>query len=119
MSELWGRPLIENRVGKLGSGHDSVVIGEAEYDLETLLARLDLAFEDSWPIDIQVVAEGHFCVRYYDGQDQRVVAHEFDASFTFVAETRAHVAEWIGDDAFYESFRSMQFRFPGLPGDKV
>ncbi len=119
MSDLRGRPLIESRFGKLGSGQDSVVIGDAEYDLETLLARMDLAFEDSWPIDIQVVSEGHFCVRYYDGQDQRVVAHEFDANFTFVAETRAHVAEWIGDDAFYESLQSMQFRFPGLHGDKV
>jgi len=119
MSELRGRPLIESRFGKLGSGRDSVVIGDAEYDLETLLARLDLAFEDSWPIDIQVVSEAHFCVRYYDGQDQRVVAHEFDANFVFVAETRAHVAEWIGDDAFYQSLQSMQFRFPGLPGDEV
>ena len=117
MSELRGRPLIESRFGKLGSGQDSVVIGDAEYDLDTLLARLDLAFEDSWPIDIQVVSEGHFCVRYYDGQDQRVVAHEFDANFAFVAETRAHVAEWIGEDAFYESLRSLQVRFPGLPGD--
>src|SRR5208283_2016739 len=80
MSDLRGRPLIESRFGKLGSGQDAVVIGDAEYDLETLLARLDLAFEDSWPIDIQVVSEGHFCVRYYDGQDQRVVAHEFDAN---------------------------------------
>ena len=107
MPELRGRPLIESRFGKLGTGQQSVVIGEAEYDLQTLLAHMDLAFEDSWPIDIQVFSENHFCVRYYDGQDQRIVAHEFDASFTFVAETRGHVAEWIGEDAFYESFRSM------------
>ena len=119
MSDLRGRPLIESRFGKLGSGQDSVVIGDAEYDLDTLLARLDLAFEDSWPIDAQVVAEGHFCVRYYDGQDQRVVAHEFDANFTFVGETRAHVAEWIGEEAFYESLRSLQVRFPFAPGGGV
>ncbi len=119
MSDLRGRPLIESRFGKLGSGQDSVVIGDAEYDLDTLLARLDLAFEDSWPIDIQVVSEGHFCVRYYDGQDQRVVAHEFDASFAFVAETRAHVAEWIGEDAYYQWSRGVPIRFPGAPGDDV
>ena len=55
---------------------------------------MDLAFEDSWPVDVQVVSEGHFCVRYYDGQDQRIVAHEFNASFAFIAETRGHIAEW-------------------------
>ncbi|MGD0468337.1 MAG: hypothetical protein ABSA54_08180 [Terriglobales bacterium] len=112
MSDLRGRPLIENRFGKLGSGHDSVVIGDEEYDLQTLLARMDLAFEDAWPIDVQVVSEGHFCVRYYDGQDQRIVAHEFDASFVFVAETRGHIAEWIGDEAYYEWFASMSRRPP-------
>jgi len=112
MSDLRGRPLIENRFGKLGSGQDFVVIGDEEYDLPTLLARMDLAFEDSWPIDVQVVSEGHFCVRYYDGQDQRIVAHEFDASFVFVAETRGHIAEWIGDEAYYEWFASMSRRPP-------
>src|SRR5208282_3854573 len=118
MSDLRGRPLIESRFGKLGSGRDSVVIGDAEYDLPTLLARLDLAFEDSWPIDITVVSEERFCVRYYDGQDQRIVAHEFDASFTFVAEFRAHVAEWIGDDAYYEWSQNMAGR-PPIPGGDV
>ena len=117
MSDLRGRSLIEHRFGKLGSGQNSVVIGDAEYDLPTLLARLDLAFEDSWPIDIQVVSEGHFCVRYYDGQDQRIVAHEFDASFAFIAETRAHIAEWIGEDAYYQWFQSAPLRRPMELGD--
>jgi len=118
MSDLRGRPLIENRFGKLGSGQDFVVIGDEEYDLPTLLARMDLAFEDSWPIDVQGVAEGHFCVRYYDGQDQRIVAHEFDASFAFIAETRGHIAEWIGEEAYYEWFRGMARR-PPIPGADV
>ena len=117
MTDLRGRALIESRFGKLGSGRDSVVIGDAEYDLPTLLVRLDLAFEDSWAIDVQMVSEGHFCVRYYDGQDQRVVAHEFDANFAFVAETRGHIAEWVGDDAYFRWFRSAPFRCPLVPGD--
>jgi hypothetical protein len=117
MSELHGRALIESRFGTLGSGKQSVVIGEAEYDIPTLLARMDLAFEDSWAIDVQALSENHFCLRYYDGQDQRIVAHEFDAAFTFIAETRGHIAEWIGEDAYYEWFRSAQFRCPLVPGD--
>ena len=118
MSDLHGRALIETRFGKLGSGQKSVVIGDAEYDIPTLLARMDLKFEDSWPIDVQALSEGCFCVRYYDGQDQRIVAHEFDASFVFIAETRGHIAEWIGDEAYYEWFQSMAGR-PPIPGADV
>ena len=119
MPDLRGRALIESRFGKLGSGQKSVIVGTAEYDLPTLLTRLDLGFEDSWPIDVQVVSENHFCIRYYDGQDQRVVAHEFDANFGFLNETRAHVAEWVGDDAYYQWFRSVPFGRPLVPGDDV
>jgi len=118
MSDLRGRALIESRFGKLGSAPKAVMIGDEEYDLETLLARMDLNFEDSWPIDVQASSENRFCVRYYDGQDQRIVAHEFDASFAFIAETRGHIAEWIGEDAYYEWFRSISGR-PPIPGSGV
>ena len=50
------------------------------------------------------VAENRYAVRYYDGQDQRVVAHEFDGDLKFVEETRAHVAEWIGEEAYFAFF---------------
>jgi hypothetical protein len=112
MSDLHGRALIETRFGKLGSGQKAVLIGDEEYDLSTLLARMDLEFEDSWPIDVQALSANCFCVRYYDGQDQRIVAHEFDASFAFIAETRGHIAEWIGDEAYYDWFQSMARRPP-------
>jgi hypothetical protein len=118
MSDLRGRALIESRFGKLGSGQQAVVIGDEEYDLPTLLAHMDLNFEDSWAIDIHALSENHFCVRYYDGQDQRIVAHEFDASFVFLAETRGHIAEWIGEDAYYDWFASMSRR-PPIPGADV
>lgn len=110
MPELRGRALIEDRFGKLSTGQRSVMIGDAEYDVETALARLDLAMEDSWPLDIQQVTEGRFCVRYYDGQDQRIVAQEFNASFELLAEHRAHIAEWIGEDAYYDMFKAMPGR---------
>ena len=56
-AELRGRALIESRFGPLGKGLDAVVINDAEYDLDTLLARMDLKLEDTWPIDIVVVSE--------------------------------------------------------------
>jgi hypothetical protein len=117
MPDLHGRALIESRFGRLGKGLDSLVIHGAEYDLDTLLARMDLQFEDSWAIDAVIVSDNLYCVRYYDGQDQRIVAHEFDGEFKFVRETRGHIAEWVGDEQYYEWFRSTPFRCPLVPGD--
>ena len=117
MPELHGRALIESRFGKLGSGQASVSLQGVEYDLDTLLTRMDLKLEDSWPIDVVTLSENAYCIRYYDGQDQRVVAHEFDAEFHFIGETRGHIAEWIGDENYYSWFRSLPFRCPLVPGD--
>ncbi len=112
-----GRALIESRYGKLGAGKAVLMIGDAEYDVDTALARLDLALEDSWPLDLVQLSDKLFCVRYYDGQDQRIVAQEFDADFKLVAEHRAHIAEWIGEDAYFESIANVPFRCPLVPGD--
>ncbi len=107
--ELHGRRLIEERFGPLGKGRRELIINEAEYDLPALLARMDLALDDLRAIDAVQVAHNHFCLRYYDGQDQRIVAHEFDASFRFLNETRGHVAEWIGEEAYYEAMSGNAF----------
>ncbi len=112
MSELRGRALIERRFGGLFAGNQSLIVNGQEYDLSALLLQMDLNFEDSRPIDVQAIPGGQYVVRYYDGQDQRVVAHEFDASFRFVRETRAHIAEWIGDEAYFEWFKHVRFDCP-------
>jgi hypothetical protein len=112
MTELRGRALIESRCGPLWSGRQTIVIEGAEYDLDALMFRMGLNFEDARAIDVVEVPVGNFVLRYYDGEDQRVVAHQFDGSFCFVGETRAHIAEWIGEDGYFE-FTSM-FRF-GCP----
>ncbi len=104
MPELRGRPLIESRFGALGCGSQHVSIRGQEYDIPALLAHMGLNFEDAKPIDVQALGGDRFVLRYYDGQDQRVVAHEFDQQFHFIAETRAHIAEWIGDDAYFSLF---------------
>ena len=36
-------------------------------------------------------------LRYIDGQDQRVVAAEFDDDFRLLSEMRASITEWEGD----------------------
>ena len=95
---------MESRYGPLGCGRQSLTIVEVEYSLPELLLRMGLNFEDSRAIDVLALSEGHYVVRYYDGQDQRVVVHEFDASWHCLGETRAHIAEWIGEDAYFSLF---------------
>ncbi len=103
MVELRGRALIEARFGAIGTGAQRLKIGDTEYTIEELLQRMGLFFDDAKPIDL-VAIEDHYAVRYYDAQDQRVVAHEFDSSLQYLGELRAHIAEWIGEDAYYSLF---------------
>ncbi len=112
MVELRGRALIESRYGALGSGAQLMVIGGTEYDMSALLLKMGLNFEDGRGIDMLEVSYGRYVVRYYDGEDQRIVAHEFDSNFRFLGEIRAHIAEWIGDDGYFEWFRHFRARCP-------
>ncbi len=102
--ELRGRALMEARFGPLGTGAQRLVIQGAECEIEDLLFRMGLLFDDAKPIDLLEIGPGHYVVRYYDGQDQRIVAHEFDAELHFLSEARAHIAEWIGEDAYFSLF---------------
>ena len=52
------------------------------------------------------VAEARYVLRYLDGQDQRVVASEFDADFRLLSETRASITEWEGGNPNLASYYS-------------
>jgi hypothetical protein len=104
MTMLRGRALIESRYGPLGSGGRSLSIGGVDYMVAELMSQLGLSFDDSRAIDVLVLSRGHYAIRYYDGQDQRVVAREFDAEFRLLDETRAHIAEWLGEEAYFSLF---------------
>ncbi len=112
MAELRGRALIESRYGPLWSGQQVVTVAGADYDLAALMFHMGLNFEDSRAMDVLEVSVGRYVVRYYDGEDQRIVAHEFDDTFRFLGEIRAHIAEWIGEDGYFEWFRQIQIRCP-------
>jgi hypothetical protein len=94
------RQHIEGRFGPLGCGQQRLLLNGIEYDLATLIAQLGLEFDDMKPIDVQSV-DGHYVVRYFDAQDARVVAYEFDAHLHPLQETRAHIAEWMGEQAYF------------------
>jgi hypothetical protein len=96
--------VIEDRYGPLGIGRQSLTIGGAAYAAPDLLIRMNLNFDDSRAIDLLELAEGRYCFRYYDGQDQRVVALEFDADFRPLGEVRAQFPEFIGDDEYFSQY---------------
>ena len=96
--------MIEARFGPLGCGTQFLTLGGEQLGMDELLHRMGLDFDDAKTIDLIIVSENRYAVRYYDGQDQRVVAHEFDAEMHFLGETRAHVAEWIGEEAYFSLF---------------
>lgn len=66
-----------------------------------LLVRLNLNFDDSRAIELLDLGDGRYCFRYYDGQDQRVVALELDAGFRVLGEVRVPSPEVNGDDDYY------------------
>jgi hypothetical protein len=88
----------------LGCGEQALTIGGTSYELAELMSQTGLNFDDSRAIDVLTLSEGHFVIRYYDAQDQRVVAQEFDAKFHLLRETRAHIAEWLGEEAYFSLF---------------
>lgn len=99
MNPLRDRDRIERRFGPLGSGVQSLAIRGVTYSLSQMLSQIGAEFEDGKPIDALALAGERYVLRYIDGQDQRVVAAEFDADFRLCGEMRASITEWEGDDS--------------------
>ncbi len=92
---------MEERYGPLGSAASELTIQGRRYDLYELLKALGEDFDDIRPIDAAgLEPEGRFALRVFDLEERMVVAYEFDASFRILAEHRAHIAEWMGEDYY-------------------
>ncbi|HYA63775.1 MAG TPA: hypothetical protein VED66_11255 [Candidatus Sulfotelmatobacter sp.] len=104
MNRLRDRDVMEGRFGLLGSGAQSLTIRGVTYSPSQLLSQIGAEFDDNKPIDALALGEGRYVVRYLDGQDQRVVACEFDEQFRSLSETRANIAEWEGDDSNFAHY---------------
>ncbi len=100
---MYGRALMESRFGPLGSGQQRLTLGGTDYDIPALMAQLGIEFDDAKPIDVQAV-DCHYVLRYFDAQDARVVAYEFNHEFRPLGEIRAHIAEWLGEEAYFSFY---------------
>jgi hypothetical protein len=96
------RALMEARFGRPGSGARRLTVAGRLYTLAEAMTRLGIAFEGCRTIDGFSLGPTRFALRYYDPEEQRLVAYEFDSEFRFVGELRVHIAEWIGEDALQE-----------------
>jgi len=104
MNKLRDRDVMEGRFGPLGSGAQHLAIRGVTYALSQLLSQIGAQFDDSKPIDALTLSERRYMLRYIDGQDQRVVAAEFDGNFRLLSEMRASIAEWEGDDSNFSYY---------------
>ncbi len=98
MAEL--RAAFESRYGRLGSGGSQALIGGETLALADLMRRLGLDFDGNHVIDAPEAAAGRHAIRYFDGEDRRIVCLEFAEDFSMLEEHRVHIAEWLGDAYF-------------------
>ncbi len=104
MAGLNGPVSIESLYGPLGSGGQTLTIKDVVYSVSDLLVCMGLNFDDSRAIDALTLPDGRYVFRYYDGQDQRVVAVEFDADFRSLGEVREQSRERIGDEEYHPQY---------------
>ncbi len=94
------RRTIEERFGPVGTGAKVLFVGGVPMGLRTLSRRLALSHSDLVPIDGGTLPSGRHWIRYYDGEQRKVVVLEFDGEFNFVGEHGADIMDWIGDEYF-------------------
>ena len=97
------REEFERRYGPLWSGASSVVIDGVTFELAQVLRRLGFGFEGIRLIDAPSLENGRYAVRFFDGEERRIVCIEFGEDINSVLEEhRVHVAEWLGE-AYFET----------------
>jgi hypothetical protein len=96
------REEFEQRYGQLWSGASSLVIGGVTYELEEVMHRIGFGFEGLRLIDAPRVEAGRYAIRFFDGEERRVVCLEFGADLNLMEEHRVHIAEWLGE-AYFET----------------
>lgn len=95
-----GRRTIEERYGPIGSGGKVLFIDGMPMGLKKISRKLALLYEDLIPIDAGTLSAGRHWIRFYEGEQRKVIALEFDGGFNIVGENGADIMDWIGDEYF-------------------
>ncbi|HEY3211447.1 MAG TPA: hypothetical protein VGL18_16965 [Actinomycetota bacterium] len=95
------REWVEMTFGPLGSGAQKITLGGETLTGPEVLSRMGVWAEGIDPIDLVTVEEGRrWAVRFFDGEDRRVVVLQFSPDLAILSETRVHIKEWMGTDYF-------------------
>ncbi len=95
-----GRRTIEERYGPIGTGNKVLFLQGVPMSLKKVSRRLMMQYEDLIPIDGGTMSGGPHWIRFYDGEQRKVIAIEFTGEFDIVGENGADIMDWLGDDYF-------------------
>jgi len=95
------RVFIEETYGPLRSGEQAIMIRGHVLLAREILQQTGIWFEDITVIDCGTLAPNRYFVRYYDQKDRHIVAMEFDDDLAILTECHSHLAEWIGEDEYF------------------
>lgn len=91
---------IEERYGRIGTGGKMLFINGVPMGLTKVSRKLMMQYEDMIPIDAGTLEGDRYWVRYYEGEQRKVIVLEFDREFSILGETGADIMDWLGDDYF-------------------
>lgn len=94
------RKKIEERYGPIGTGSKLLFLQGTPMGLKKISRKLALSYDDLVPIDAGTLPSGPHWIRYYEGEQRKVIVLEFDDEYNFVGETGADIMDWIGDEYF-------------------
>src|ERR1039457_6556491 len=84
------REEFEQRYGQLWSGASSLMIGDVTYDLEEVMHRIGFGFDGLRLIDAPRVEAGRYAIRFFDGEERRIVCLEVCADLNLLEAHRVH-----------------------------
>lgn len=97
---------IEERYGKIGTGGKLLFIDGVPMTLSKLSRKLMMQYEDVIPIDAGTLDGDRYWIRYYEGEQRKVIVLEFDREFSIVGENGADIMDWLGEDYFRIHWRA-------------
>ncbi len=94
------RRTIEERYGPIGTGAKVLFLKGAPASLARIARRMALSHADLVPIDAGTLSDGRRWIRFYEGEQRKVIAIEFDDDFNILGENGADIMDWLGDEYF-------------------
>jgi hypothetical protein len=95
-----GRRTIEERYGPIGTGNKVLFLKGVPMSLRKVSRKLMMQYEDLIPIDAGTMSDDRYWIRFYEGEQRKVLVIEFTREFDIVGENGADIMDWLGDDYF-------------------